>query len=61
MTPSEFYQLRRKHELTAKAKELVNKRSNNTQDMIEKIAFKQEAGMMPEEWLTREKLERLEY
>ena len=56
MTPSEFYQLRRKHELIAKAKELVKKRSNNTQDMIQKIAFKQEAGMMLEEWLKSERL-----
>ena len=53
MTPSEFYQLRRKHELTDKAKELVNKRGNNTQDMIQRIAFKREAGTMPKDYIER--------
>jgi len=56
MTPNKFYQLRRKHELTKRAKELADKHSNNTQDVIQKIAFKQEAGMMPEEWLKNERL-----
>lgn len=56
MTPSEFYQLRRKHELTKQAKKLVKECGNNTQDMIKKIAFKQEAGMMPEEWLKHERI-----
>lgn len=53
MNPSEFYQLRRKHELIAKAKELVKRRGNNTQDMIQKIAFKREAGMMPKDYIER--------
>lgn len=53
MTPNEFYQLRRKHELTKRAKELVKKHSNNTQDMIQQIAFKREAGMMPKDYIER--------
>ncbi|WP_281829560.1 hypothetical protein [Lactobacillus amylolyticus] len=53
MTPNEFYQLRRKHELTKRAKKLVKECGNNTQDMIKKIAFKQEAGMFPKDYIER--------
>ena len=52
MTPKQYETLRRHYALLKKAKYLLNHaKAKNTANMIKKIAFKQEAGMMPEDYV----------
>lgn len=52
MTPKQYEQLRKHYALTKRAKYLLkHAKANTAANMIKKIAFKQEAGMMPDEYL----------
>ena len=50
MTPEKYYELRKHYKLVQEAKHLVK---YNTRDMIKFVAFKQKAGMMPQEYIEK--------
>lgn len=56
MTPEKYYELRKHYKLVKEAEKLVKyNTSNRTVDMIKFVAFKQKAGMMPQEYIEKYK------
>lgn len=54
MTPKQYYELRQHHEHVKRAKYLVKHcRTNRVVDLTKIIAFKQETGMLPEDYIER--------
>lgn len=54
MTPEKYYELRKHYKLVQEAKHLVKyNTSNKAVDMIKFVAFKQKAGMMPQEYIEK--------
>ncbi|WEB33800.1 hypothetical protein [Lactobacillus crispatus] len=61
MTPEKYYELRQHYKLVKEADKLVERLKRHekhhtkptTTEMIQLIAFKQEAGMMPAEYIER--------
>lgn len=54
MTPEKYYELRKHYKLVQEAKHLVKyNTSNKVGDMIKFVAFKQKAGMMPQEYIEK--------
>lgn len=53
MTPEQYYQLRKHHALLEEAKKLDKLNADKTENIKRFIAFKQEAGIMPAEYIER--------
>lgn len=61
MTPEKYYKLRQHYKLVKEADKLVERLKRHekhhtkptTAEMIQLIAFKQEAGMMPKEYIKK--------
>jgi hypothetical protein len=53
MTQEQYYKLRKHHVLLVEAKNLVKLNADKTANIKRFIAFKQEAGMMPAEYIER--------
>ena len=51
MTPERYYKLRKHHALLEEAKKLDRVNADKTENIKRFIAFKQEAGMMPKEYI----------
>ena len=51
MTPEQYYQLRKHHALLEEAKKLDKLNADKTENIKRFITFKQEAGMMPKEYI----------
>lgn len=51
MTPEQYYQLRKHHALLEEAKKLDKLEADKVVNIKRFIAFKQEAGMMPKEYI----------
>lgn len=51
MTPEQYYQLRKHHALLEEAKKLDELKADKTENIKRFITFKQEAGMMPKEYI----------
>lgn len=51
MTQEQYYQLRKHHALLEEAKKLDKLNADKTENIKRFIAFKQEAGMMPKEYI----------
>ena len=51
MTPEQYCQLRKHHALLEEAKKLDKLNADKTENIKRFIAFKQEAGMMPKEYI----------
>lgn len=51
MTPHQYYQLRKHHALLEEAKKLDKLNADKTENIKRFITFKQEAGMMPKEYI----------
>ncbi|RVU70179.1 MULTISPECIES: hypothetical protein [Lactobacillus] len=56
MTPKQYEELRKRFTLLERAKYLdKHAKAQTAANMIKKIAFKQEAGMMPDEYIKKYK------
>lgn len=54
MTPEKYYELRQHYKLVKEAKHLVKyNTSSKVVDMIKFVAFKQKAGIMPQEYIEK--------
>lgn len=53
MTPEQYEQLVKHHRLVVEAKKLVKLNKDKTANRIRLVAFKQEAGMYPEDYIKR--------
>lgn len=61
MTPEKYYELRKHYQLVKEADKLVKRLKQHekhqskptTAEMIQLIAFKQKAGMMPQEYIEK--------
>lgn len=51
MTPKQYYKLRKHHALLEEAKKLDKLEADKVVNIKRSIAFKQEAGMMPKEYI----------
>ena len=51
MTPKQYYKLRKHHALLEEAKKLDKLEADKVVNIKRFIAFKQEAGMMPKEYI----------
>ena len=51
MTPKQYYKLRKHHALLEEAKKLDKLEADKVVNIKRFIAFKQESGMMPEEYI----------
>ena len=51
MTTEQYYQLRKHHALLEEAKKLDKLNADKTENIKRFITFKQEAGMMPKEYI----------
>lgn len=56
MTPKQYEELRKHHQHLKQAEYLIkHSKAKNAANMIKRIAFKQETGMLPEEYIERYK------
>lgn len=51
MTPKQYHELVKHHRLVVKAKKLVKLDKNKASNRIRLVAFKQESGMFPEDYI----------